>query len=534
MTRWAMVADLRRCVGCQTCTAACKQTNATAPGVQWRRVLDIEAGEYPDVSRSFVPVGCMHCDDPPCMHVCPSTATGKRDDGIVTIDYELCIGCAYCAVACPYQARYKVQRPSFAYGGARRMANETEREDPRRLGVAQKCTFCSDRVDFGLANGLTPGIDPEATPACVNSCIAGALHFGDTDDPASNVSQLIAENAHFLMHEKLGTGPGIHYIWDGKRAAGKPDDDAPLTGGTAMTGVSPWRQSNWDWRAAANFIFGGAGSGLTIATALAALTTGFWSPELMFAGILLMMTGLGFVWLEIGRPWRALNVFLHPGASWMTREAITAALFIPIGFLSVFWPAILVLLAGPVLALAFVYCQGRILQASKGIPVWREEAIVGLIVSTGLAEGFGVFAAAMLFFGDGGMATLLKMLAATTLGMLLVARAGFWMLYLSRLRNNAPEKSAAVLSRSNGWFLVAGHMVPIVLAFLVLLLPLQSGLILTAAGLMALVTGWGIKTTIILAASYNQGYAIRHAPARGGIAGAGAKPGWVVSNGANG
>ncbi len=118
MTRWAMVADLRRCVGCQTCTASCKHANATPPGVQWRRVLDMEFGEYPDVQRAFVPVGCQHCDEPPCMEVCPTTATKQRADGIVTIDYDLCIGCAYCAVACPYQARYKTNHASFAYGTA--------------------------------------------------------------------------------------------------------------------------------------------------------------------------------------------------------------------------------------------------------------------------------------------------------------------------------------------------------------------------------------------------------------------------------
>jgi len=116
MTRYVMVADLDRCVGCQTCTAACRQTNATQPGVQWRKVLDLEFGEYPDVQRVFVPVGCQHCADPPCMHVCPSTATRQRDDGIVTINYDLCIGCAYCAVACPYQARSKVDKPNYAYG----------------------------------------------------------------------------------------------------------------------------------------------------------------------------------------------------------------------------------------------------------------------------------------------------------------------------------------------------------------------------------------------------------------------------------
>ena len=84
MTRWAMVADLERCVGCQTCTAACRHANATSPAVQWRKVLDIEAGTYPNVSRIFVPVGCQHCADPPCMHVCPTTATRQRADGIVT------------------------------------------------------------------------------------------------------------------------------------------------------------------------------------------------------------------------------------------------------------------------------------------------------------------------------------------------------------------------------------------------------------------------------------------------------------------
>lgn len=212
MTRWAMVVDLRRCVGCQTCTAACKVTNATPPGVQWRRVLDIEVGEYPDVRRAFVPVGCQHCDDPPCAQVCPTTATKKRADGIVTMDYDLCIGCAYCAVSCPYQARYRTLRATFAYGEP--IESEAKTLDEHRLAVATKCTFCVDTIDAGLAQGLKPGVDPAATPACVNACIAKAMAFGDLDDPASNVSKLIAENEHFRMHEELGTGPGMYYLWD--------------------------------------------------------------------------------------------------------------------------------------------------------------------------------------------------------------------------------------------------------------------------------------------------------------------------------
>ena len=214
--RYVMVIDLRRCVGCQTCTAACKGTNATPAGVQWRRVLDIETGEFPDVRRTFLPVACMHCENPPCMDVCPTTATGQRADGLVTIDYDLCIGCANCIMACPYDARSIVHELRYSYGTP--MTSEIARFDPGRLSVATKCTFCKERIDEAAATGKTPGVDPDVTPACVNSCIAGAMHFGDIKDPNSNVSQLLASTRHFRMHEELGTDPSVYYIWDGAEA----------------------------------------------------------------------------------------------------------------------------------------------------------------------------------------------------------------------------------------------------------------------------------------------------------------------------
>jgi len=212
--RYGMVIDLRRCVGCQTCTATCKQANATPPGVQWRKVLDIEYGEYPEVRRSFLPVACMHCSEPPCEEVCPSTATRKREDGLITIDYDLCIGCGNCVVACPYQARSIVHEANFAYGQA--LASEALRFDDRRLGVATKCSFCQERVDQAGPRGLKPGIDAAVTPACVNACISGALQFGDLDDPESNVSRALAAGQSFRMHEEIGTQPGVYYVWDQK------------------------------------------------------------------------------------------------------------------------------------------------------------------------------------------------------------------------------------------------------------------------------------------------------------------------------
>ena len=267
MTRWAMVADLERCVGCQTCTAACRHANATSPAVQWRKVLDIEAGAFPNVNRTFVPVGCQHCADPPCMHVCPSTATRKRADGIVTIDYDICIGCAYCDVACPYQARFKITKEDFAYD-AGAMQNEIEREVSERLGVAQKCTFCSDRIDFGIENDITPGTDPRATPACVNACIADALQFGDVDDPDSNVSKLIKSHKSFRMHAELKTDPGFYYLYDKAEAEPAPPSTPHVSdtqaGRLRTHGVEPWHQKHWDWKASGNFIFGGAGAGLFV------------------------------------------------------------------------------------------------------------------------------------------------------------------------------------------------------------------------------------------------------------------------------
>lgn len=532
MTRWAMLADLERCVGCQTCTAACKHTNATSPAVQWRRVLDIEAGSYPTVSRTYVPIGCQHCEDPPCMHVCPSTATRKRPDGIVTIDYDVCIGCAYCDVACPYQARFKVDAADFAYGAGRQMQHEAEREDPARFGVAQKCTFCFDRIDFGLENGLTPGTDPRATPACANACIASALHFGDIDDPLSNVSTLLEQHKHFRMHEELGTGPGFYYLYQHSGSSMVEDDreepSAPVAPSRIRArGVEPWHQKHWDWKAAGNFLTGGVGPGLFAAATVGAVLAGP-STLLGLLAMALVALGLLLVMMKIGRPLRAISVLRQPQRSWMSREAWVALAFFPLALAAV-WTGMTVLwLAAAALALLFLFCQGMILREAKGIPAWREPRIVPLIVATGLTEGAGVFLAACVVLPE--LAPLARG-AATVTVLLAAARALAWAAYHSALaRDGVPSKALAVLDKYRPWLLIGGLIVPAVGAIGGMLVQNLAAPLFVFAGAAAAAAGLGFKFLLITRAGYNQGFALPRTPVRGtGHAGPAVRPGWTAA-----
>jgi phenylacetyl-CoA:acceptor oxidoreductase subunit 1 len=487
MTRYAMVADLERCVGCQTCTAACRHTNATSPAVQWRRVLDIEAGAYPDVSRTFVPVGCQHCEDPPCMHVCPTTATRKRADGIVTVDYDLCIGCSYCEVACPYQARFRVDAPGFAY--QKPMANEKAREDPRRVGVSQKCTFCSDRIDAGLAAGLVPGVDPSATPACVNSCIADALHFGDVQDPASNVSKLLRGNSNFRMHEELGTQPGFYYLHDKRHSPPKlsTGSDTPVRG----EGIDPPLQQHWDWKAAMNFMLGGSGSAL-FAFALATE-----SKQAAFSALCLVALGLSILLFKIGRPLRFIYVLRQPRRSWMSREAWMAGFFFFFSLLFLSGIGYAMLPAGA-MALGFLVAQAMILKEAKGVPAWRTPRIVPLILATGLAEGAGLLC---LF-------TPAPLLLAGLVGF----RAWAWYDYMRVLeRDGAPTRALEVLRRYKLWMLLGGLVLP---------WTLLGFNLYSLAGLAVVATGWALKFILVTRAGYQQGFALERAHST-------IRPGWT-------
>lgn len=219
MARWAMVIDLDKCTGCQTCVYACKAENnipvSKIPDrtISWMDLLTIVEGEYPDVKARFIPRPCMQCDHPPCTKVCPVGATYRNDEGLVGQIYSRCIGCRYCTAACPYTVKYfNFSDPSWP---AEMLASLNPDVPRRPKGVVEKCTFCHHRLqkarEQARAEGreLRPG---DYVPACVQSCPADAMYFGDLDDPHSTVTQLARSSRAFRLLEELGTEPKVIYL----------------------------------------------------------------------------------------------------------------------------------------------------------------------------------------------------------------------------------------------------------------------------------------------------------------------------------
>ena len=240
-----------------------------------------------------------------------------------------------------------------------------------------------------------------------------------------------------------------------------------------------WLQRHWDARAAANFMLGGAGSGLMVAALFVA------EPSVpIMLSLVLIATGLTAVWLEIGRKLRAIHVFFNPFTSWMTRESFAALLVFPLGVGALFVPAALPFAAAA--AATFLYCQARILRASKGIPAWRAAEVVPLIVLTGLAEG----AAIALIFSVNQFLLLLFALAV-------IARLIAWLRYRAAVRTSALEPAGKALV----WI---GTVAALALIFVP---PL--------AGLAALGAGLWLKFALVTRASFNQGFSLPHLPVRG-------------------
>ncbi len=203
MARYGMAFDLRRCIGCNACVIGCKQENSLPDGVFFTRTLSEEYGVFPAVNRVYIPTLCNHCDDAPCEKVCPTGATYTRDDGVVRVDDEKCIGCNSCAVACPYDQRSVMSKELFDKGlfGEGELTPFEEQGYVRFTpGTVTKCDFCSERVDAGL------------DPACVVTCPTDARIFGDLDDPDSDVSILIRERGGRPPLPEKNTKPKVYYI----------------------------------------------------------------------------------------------------------------------------------------------------------------------------------------------------------------------------------------------------------------------------------------------------------------------------------
>jgi phenylacetyl-CoA:acceptor oxidoreductase 26-kDa subunit len=281
-------------------------------------------------------------------------------------------------------------------------------------------------------------------------------------------------------------------------------------------GAAPRPQRHWDWRAAANFTAGGTGGGLLLFAAVAGLAGNEVGP-LIVLGMALIATGLACVWLEIGHPWRALNVFRHFGTSWMSCEAMMAPLLFLAGALALITAQPFFTVTVGILGGAFLYSQARILGADKGIPAWRHPHCRSLVVATGFAEGAGVLAVyAPLLPANAAW------LIAVLLLVLLLVRGFLWKRYVGALKEDgAPEGSLRVFGAMDARFVTLGHVLPGVLAAMALPAgwggvseTVVAGMMMTA-GLLAVGGGWLLKHTLITRAAFTQGFALKHLPVRG-------------------
>ena len=211
--RWAMVIDTRKCIeqgsGCTKCMDACNKVHNIPlfedkkDEIKW---IWKEKYEYAfntsenrflpgDINDKKIPLLCNHCENPPCVNVCPTQATWKREDGIVMMDWHRCIGCRYCIAACPYGSR------SFNWRDPRPALDKINKSFPTRMkGVVEKCTFCDERIARGQV------------PACVEVCDAGAMHFGDLNNPESEIRNILSNNFSIRRKPELTTGPEVYYI----------------------------------------------------------------------------------------------------------------------------------------------------------------------------------------------------------------------------------------------------------------------------------------------------------------------------------
>jgi Fe-S-cluster-containing dehydrogenase component len=215
--------DLKRCMGCRSCVAACAVENHFTPDAPWNVMIEYEVGTYPNVKKVFNTMSCMHCEHPACKAACDSVgakAISKNAFGVVTIDYDKCIGCGYCATTCPYGVPQLNAAIAQLAPGKEKLGSENldyaDRHPTHRkkANTAEKCTFCSHKLDQAVADGKVDriGKDQQYTPSCDLVCPVQARMFGDLDDPASDIAKKIKATGAKQLKTKFGTAPQVFYV----------------------------------------------------------------------------------------------------------------------------------------------------------------------------------------------------------------------------------------------------------------------------------------------------------------------------------
>jgi Fe-S-cluster-containing dehydrogenase component/formate-dependent nitrite reductase membrane component NrfD len=399
--RFGFLIDQRRCIGCHACTVACKQEQDVPLGVFRTWVKYIEKGEFPNTRRHFTVLRCNHCDDAPCISICPTKALFRREDGIVDFDTSRCIGCKSCMQACPYDALYI---------------------DPNEH-TAQKCNFCAHRVDVGLK------------PACEIVCPETAIISGDLDDPKSIISNLIAREPVHVRKPEQGTEPKLFYInadaltltpnlskredttmW-GQIEGPKPAIPSPqrisMAEGTARDVYDVAHPTPWGWRVSSYLWTKSISAGAFGVAAMLALTGGLAEPFGLVAAIIACVFALATVVLlvvDLKRPERFWFILLKPNfSSWLVWGAYILIAFSGVAFL---WGAAALLgidialaplgIVGIALAAGAAGYSGFLFGQAEGRDFWQSPMLPLHLVVQAVVAGAAVLGVASLAVGNAG------------------------------------------------------------------------------------------------------------------------------------
>src|SRR5579872_2164157 len=412
--RYGFIIDQRKCIGCHACTVACKQENGVALGDFRTWVKYTEKGTFPNVTRNFLVERCNHCDDAPCVSICPVTALYRREDGIVDFSGDRCIGCKSCMAACPYDAIYI---------------------DPDTHTIG-KCNYCAHRVDVGLQ------------PACVNVCPVEAIITGDLDDPSSRISQLLSLEPALVRRPEKGTRPKLFYLGADEGAVnpeataersmymwGEPDPDRPIRvsdavgyvpSGMVQRQYSVSHRRPWGWHVSAYLWTKSIAAGTFLAAAILLLVGGAADSHSLLS-LIAPLIALGFLGLtnvllvmDLERPERFWRVLLWPHwSSWLViggyiLAAYGALLVLALGaqllgltlaYRVLLWPA-------GALALAAATYSAALLAQARGRDLWQSPLLASHLGVQAVLAGAAVLSVLAAVVDGGAVAHLAGVLAA--------------------------------------------------------------------------------------------------------------------------